>query len=319
MTDDLLVSYLLQEADDHKRRIVEEWITADKENLRYFENFQLIWNTSKEIEIPHLANAADAWQRFKQRTKKSASEKAVVKNISSYASLLRIAAAVIVCFGIATLLYFMKSEFSTKSVTFASVEAPKADTLPDGSMVTLNKHSQIRYASNFTLNRKLKLKGEAFFNVAHDKVHPFTIDVNDMKVTVVGTSFNIKTINGNTEVIVETGVVKVEKNGRFITLTRGEKLTVVAKSDSLSKTITPDHLYNYYRSHEFVCDNTPLWKLVEVLNEAYESNIVIENKSIGNLPLTTTFYDEPLEKILSVISETFNISVERSGNTIVLK
>jgi ferric-dicitrate binding protein FerR (iron transport regulator) len=78
-------------------------------------------------------------------------------------------------------------------------------------------------------------------------------------------------------------------------------------------------LYNYYVTHEFVCDDTPLWKLVEVLNEAYGSHIEIANPDLRNLPLTATFHNEPLDRTLSIISETFSITVEHQNEKIILK
>ncbi|MCD6064325.1 MAG: Fe2+-dicitrate sensor, rane component, partial [Flavipsychrobacter sp.] len=64
---------------------------------------------------------------------------------------------------------------------------------------------------------------------------------------------------------------------------------------------------------------TPLWRLVDVLNEAYGVNIIIGNPRLKNLELTTTFRNEPIENILAVVSETLNIHVERKGIDIILK
>jgi ferric-dicitrate binding protein FerR (iron transport regulator) len=68
-----------------------------------------------------------------------------------------------------------------------------------------------------------------------------------------------------------------------------------------------------------VCSATPLWRLVDVLNEAYGVNIIIGNPRLKNLELTTTFRNEPIENILAVVSETLNIHVERKGIDIILK
>jgi ferric-dicitrate binding protein FerR (iron transport regulator) len=80
-----------------------------------------------------------------------------------------------------------------------------------------------------------------------------------------------------------------------------------------------DKLYNYYRSKEFVCDDTPLWKLVEVLNEAYGVNIVIENKELRGLRLNTTFNNESLDTILDIVSQTFGITYTKEADRIILK
>jgi transmembrane sensor len=70
-----------------------------------------------------------------------------------------------------------------------------------------------------------------------------------------------------------------------------------------------DKLYNYYRTKEFVCDDTPLWKLVQVVNEAYNVKIIIGRKELNDKTLTTTFYNESLEQVLEVIRLTFDITV----------
>ena len=184
------------------------------------------------------------------------------------------------------------------------------DTLPDGSVITLNKRSTVTYPSKFKGDtRAITLKGEAFFNVAPDKKKPFIISVNDVQVTVVGTSFNIKSENGNTEVVVETGIVRVTRSGKIVELNAGEKIVMSANDNIASKEAVDDKLYNYYRSKEFVCDETPLWKLVQVLNEAYDAKIIIGRKELNDIRITTTFYNESLEKVLEVIHLTLDIEI----------
>lgn len=318
INDELLVSYLLDEADESTRRQVEEWITESPGNQRYFEHFRTIWEASKQIAIPPTVNEHEAWQRFKKRTQQA--ERPPVVNIATRINKLKVAASVIIVTGLIALSYLIWDKTTSAPVTFATVTDSKTETLPDGSHVTLNKNSSIVYAGRLKgAERKIKLKGEAFFNVTPNKKKPFVIEVNDVTVTVLGTSFNVKNTDGNTEVVVETGVVQVTKNNKTVILRPKEKVIIEQQDTALNKEASTDKLYNYYRTREFVCDNTPLWKLVEVLNEAYQANIVIENQQLRNLPLTTTFNNESLDNILNIISETFNITVERNSNTIILK
>jgi transmembrane sensor len=209
---------------------------------------------------------------------------------------------------------------NSKPITVLAKQAVLNDTLPDGSVVTINKGSSISYNSKLKgETRKVKLKGEAFFNVTPNKKKPFVISVNDVQITVVGTSFNVKNINGNTEVVVETGIVQVTRGGKTVELNANEKTEVHAQDSVLNKEQVRDKLYNYYRTKQFVCDETPLWKLVEVVNEAYNSHIVIGNPGIRNLTITTTFDNESLEQVLNVIKETFNITIIKEADTITLK
>lgn len=313
INDELLASYLLGEADEDTRRLVEQWIIESPGNQRYFDHFKTIWEASKAIEIPATVNEHEAWQRFKQRTQQAEQRPAITRTFGK----LKVAAAIIIAFGLS---YLIWDKTTSAPVTFAAINESKIDTLPDGSYVTLNKNSSITYTGRFKGNkRKIKLKGEAFFNVSPNKDKPFVVEVNDITVTVLGTSFNVKNTNGHTEVVVETGSVQVTKNNRSVILKPKEKIILEQQDTALHKETSTDKLYNYYRTREFVCDNTPLWKLVEVLNEAYQSDIIIENEALKNLPLTTTFNNESLDNILNIISETFKITVERNSNKIILK
>ena len=207
-----------------------------------------------------------------------------------------------------------------KEVTVLAQHTVLTDTLPDASVVTVNKGSSITYLSRFKGDtRDVKLKGEAFFNVTPNKQQPFVITVNDVQIKVVGTSFNVKNINGNTEVVVETGIVQVTKGGKTVELQANEQIILHSQDSVMAKEEVTDRLHNYYRTKQFVCDDTPLWKLIEVINQAYNSTIIIGDPAIRNLPITTTFDNESLDQVLNVISETFSISVVKEGNTIILK
>jgi ferric-dicitrate binding protein FerR (iron transport regulator) len=119
--------------------------------------------------------------------------------------------------------------------------------------------------------------------------------------------------------VVESGIVRVTKAGKTVELKANEKIEVEAKDSVLKKEEVSDRLYNYYRTKQFVCDDTPLWKLVEVINEAYNSNIIINDPALRNASITTVFDNESLDQVLNVISETFSIEVIKQGDTIILQ
>jgi transmembrane sensor len=315
--DELLVKYILGEATEGEKTAVDRWVALRPENKKYFDHFLLIWETSKSISIPATVNAEDAWIRFQQRTQTS-TKNAPVRRIGFPRR--SMAAAVAVLFvGLVALGYLILGPSSQPQIVIADAK-PVLDTLPDGSVVTLNRNSSLKYLGNFKgKSREVELTGEAFFSVTHNKKKPFVITVSDVTVTVVGTSFNIKNHNGTTEVVVESGVVRVTRNNKTVELRANEKISTSTLDSSFAKETSTDKLHQYYRSRQFVCNATPLWKLVEVLNEAYDANIIIRNNELRSLQLTTTFDNESLDRILSIIAETLEISVERKGNHIILQ
>jgi len=317
--DALLVKYLLDESTDLEKEAVEAWMNVHSDNRKYFDHFKLIWEESKQFAALSTIDEEASWQRFRSRIKQSPVERGTVRGLNRI-SWMRIAAMFILVIGLGILALQVFTNSEPKMQVVQSLDQIIPDTLPDGSIVTLNKHSVLSYPGKFKGdNRSISLQGEAFFEVTPDKSKPFIIQVNDVTVRVVGTSFNIKSINGNTEVIVETGIVQVIRKNQRVDLHPKEKL-LVKNSDSLfEKQKETGTLYNYYRTKEFECDNTPLWKLVDILNQAYDANIIIGNDKLRNLPLTTTFNNESLDNILEVIRQTFKISVVRSGDSIILQ
>lgn len=315
MSDDLLVSYLLNEANAEARTMVEEWIIETAENRRYYEHFKLIWETSHNIVTPAGVDENAAWQRFSERIKQP-KQSTIVRSLSRF----RIAATIIICAALAALSYFLWQRSTNNPVMVVANEAAINQLLPDGSEVTLNKHSSVHYNDKFRGDqRKVQLQGEAFFKVTPNKTKPFVVELKSIKVTVVGTEFNIRETDSSTDVTVESGVVKVESGNQQVLLNKGEKIVVHKNPELLRVQKTNDRLYNYYVTKQFVCDNTPLWKLVQTLNEAYNVHIEIADPQAAKLPLTTTFHDEELENILRVISETFDLTIEREGERIILK
>lgn len=319
MNDDLLVKYLAGEADGEERAAVQSWIDLHPGNESYFRQLKTIWEKSEVLALNSDTDENAAWERFRN--------KVIVKNgaktIRPLSFWIRMAAIIVLAgtAGIIALSVYLRSG-TVSLVHVQSRQQTLSDTLPDGSVVTMNRNSEISYPSRFTgAKRDVTLNGEAFFNVTADKAHPFTIRVNNnVTVTVIGTSFNIKSRSGKTEVIVETGVVQVAKHNDRVELKAGEKV-VAGEKGTLAKGRNTSTLYHSYSDRVFICRDTPLPEFIEAVNDAYNADIVIMNDDLRSLRIHNIFKNDSLETILSVIGETFNnkIKIEREGHKIILR
>lgn len=311
---------LLGETNAAEQQLVQQWMSEDPANQAYYDQLKRIWESSLQLADVSTVDTDKAWEKFQQRINKN--EKSKITEQRSRFAWMKVAATVILLVSLGWLGYnVFNTDAPVKELLVQTQQQVVNDTLSDGSVVVLNKNSSISYPSKFKGDkRKVNLKGEAFFNVTPDKQKPFVIDVNDVEVTVVGTSFNIKSQNDKTEVVVETGIVRVTKNGQTVELKAGEKILIAAADTVMAeKQVVSDQLYNYYRTKEFVCDDTPLWKLVDVLNQAYGANIVIGRAELKNLPMNTTFVNESLDQVLEVIRLTFSIKVTKTSDKIILE
>jgi len=231
----------------------------------------------------------------------------------------RVAAILLLVASITGLVYLAGHNTAAPDKIVASNTAVLTDTLPDGSLITLNKQSDISYPAKFKSQRTVKLQGEAFFKIASEKEKPFRVYTNGITITVLGTSFNVRNKGTTTEIIVESGLVRVTDSLHSILLHPSEKLILHKGDTTLSRDATRSELYKYYRTKEFICDNTPLWQLAESLEEAYDVKIEIASPLLRQQKINTVFRNASLDQILSVIQETFRIKVIRSGDKVTLQ
>ena len=314
--DELLIKHLLNETSTEENTRFLQWIAEDPANKTYYNQFKQIWESSKALEPKSNIDEEQAWKKFKAKVTPSNQQEAKIVPLRYKYGWLKIAAIFLIAAG----LWSTYRIFSTAD--YISVGAGKevlVKTLPDGSTITMNKNSLLSFASNFTDHRAIRMqKGEIFFKVTPNKEKPFIIEVENVKIKVVGTSFNVKYRNEQTEVIVETGIVKVSISGDDAELHKGEKVIIKNGTTELKKELNTDQLYTYYRNKTFILNNTSLSKVIEKINEAYQVNIVIEDPRIKNITLTTTFPEDSLDHILQTICETFNIKQVRSEGKILL-
>ncbi|SHM58580.1 FecR family protein [Mucilaginibacter sp. OK098] len=317
ITDDALVKYLLGETNAAENRETEQWINENDANRKYYADFKLIWQESERIAANSNPDEDGAWLRLQNRISINNDQQIQPIKSASKFTWLKIAASILL---ISVIGYFAFDQFFGTELISNSSTVALTKGLPDGSSVTLNSNSQLSYPNHFSGGQRLvELNGEGFFKITPDKTKPFIIKINAVTVTVVGTSFNVKNVKGKTEVTVETGIVKVNSHGKQVLLHPGQKVIADEGLSNLTVQETRGSLYNYYITKALICDRTPLYELVDKLNQVYGSHIQIAGKQLHNLPITTTFKGQTLQQVLNVIAETFKIKIESKGNLILLK
>ncbi|HEY2581112.1 MAG TPA: FecR domain-containing protein [Mucilaginibacter sp.] len=317
--EDLLIKYILGEANADEATSIEEWIGSSEANAKHFQQVKFILKTSGDLAQKSPLSEQQAWENFKiKRTASPAKIKFIKTTIKWYWS----AAAVITLGFTAILAYYLVNRQNKPGagwVTAVSQDRSIVVNLPDGSVVQLNKHTTVRYAAEFRSSRKVSIDGEAFFKVVHNPRVLFEVNVGDVFIKDIGTAFNVNTRHGEVEVIVESGSVKVTRRAASIALNPHQLVRIRPGNTALQMEKNDDQLYQYYRTNEFVANHTPLGRLVKILNDAYGSNIQIRGKELADIPITVTLKKESLEKVLGVILLTTpEIHRMDSGNGIIL-
>lgn len=315
--EDLLIKYIVGEADEQERKQLEDWLAADPENRGAYDKVKTIWENSK---MPGLAKTPDvdaAWQRFKLKRAEAEDQpksKMTLRKGGQWKKISMAAAAVLIVLS-GFLLYW------STPVKYETLAQSEIVNLPDHSVITLNNNSKLSYSRSFNKKeRVVRLEGEGFFDVAKNPEKPFLIHVEDVEVMVLGTSFNVRATNALTEVSVETGVVKVTKGKEIYTLRANEKLVINKVNNQARVGKVENKLYQYYRTNLFICDGTPLAELVNCLSDAYGVTIKVENPLLMQQPLNAKYSKtDSVQHILETVAQTLSARLEKRGDTFVFK
>lgn len=321
MKDQLLTKHMLGESNFEEKRLVEHWIAQDPANKRHYRRLLAVWEMSKQVPISAPQDVEEAWQRFLGH-KATHQGAARVKAKSLATHWMSIAAAALALVLVGVLFFFMYTgPRGVSGMDLATKDKVLKDTLYDGTIVTLNKQSSMHYVQSFFhANRTVSLdEGEVFFDVVRNEQKPFEVRVGDLLVTVLGTSFNVKRGDGEVEITVSSGLVKVARKGKELEVTANQRLRVDETTNAFVTDAVQDQLYKYYLNNRFVLTKTPLHRVTQVLSKAYGVPIIIENPSLKELLFTTTFERGTLEEIMAVIGETLQVKVIKKGNKFIIR
>jgi transmembrane sensor len=193
-------------------------------------------------------------------------------------------------------------------------------TLPDGSSVTLNSNSSIRYKTSWGADedREIWINGEAFFDVKHTRNHQkFIVHVtNTANVQVLGTRFNVKLRRGKTEVMLEQGKVQmnIQQQGVSDTITLKPNQLVTLEKQVLTKTQVNPTRYSSWKMKKIYFDETPLLEVAKFLEDTHGYKVEFKNKALQKRKLSGELQSGKIEDILIALRETLQIQITKDGN-----
>ncbi len=308
--DILIAKVICGEASLQEINQFNKLLESDASLKSEFEKSKIALNKFKEL--PNFDTDA-AWIKMKGRIN-TKQEKRFQLN-----PLIRNIAASLIIVGIGSIL-LVKIKQSQNKIDVATQNQTTKEKLPDGSQISLNKESSIEYDFSKNEKRIIKLKGEAFFEVVHDEKKPFIVEVEDLKITDIGTSFLVSENDKQNEVTVsvEEGIVLLEQNNSKIELRAGEQATYYAETGKIDKLKINNKIRPSYASKILKFNRTTLNDAIENINSMYGTNIILSTKQIQNCEITASFTDENPDIILQVICETLHLDMKKNNNQIIL-
>ncbi|MDR0296111.1 MAG: DUF4974 domain-containing protein [Prevotellaceae bacterium] len=196
--------------------------------------------------------------------------------------------------------------------------------LPDSSKVILNADSRISYLKNFMPDyRSVQLEGEALFEVTNDSSRPFVVQAYGVKMTVLGTSFNVRSYpesNYIATTLIE-GSLRVETERNAYTLLPGNQSRIdkISQKNRIQEVNTEN--VTGWTDGKLHFQLTPFSEMVAILERAYSVNIHVKNSPLLQKNFTGKFeHGESLEQIMEVLNLSMSSvsTYNKETNTIVI-
>lgn len=313
MKEELYIKLLQKELsgglNPSEKKSLDEWLKQSIDNQLIAESIRKAWQLSegysKDIYI-------DLDAEFLQLESRIDEPEAVIVKMKPARNWLKIAAAIIVLivsvFGISR---FLQEDIHWVTQNTSENQVVEL-TLADGSKISLNQNSTFTYPENFnTQERRVKLSGEAFFEVFHNPNAPFIIEGRNGETTVLGTSFNVRNyaLEARTIVTVRDGKVRFSPNGstQHVDLTAKEKAVFDKERGTLIKSKDERLVAIKWHSKVFDFEDTPLEQALDELGKAYNIEFEILDEKLKSCPLTGNYERKELNVIFQYLEISYGM------------
>ena len=323
LNHELLAKYFSGNAAPKDAEVVDNWVKENDGNSVEFEKLKQLWKETGTLPNAPIISAVEthaAWESVRENIT-GKSDNVIPISKKNKTPWLSIAASLILLVAVGTVLsvMFSPSAEMAEMKVVKTLDQTTAVTLSDGSVVTLNKNSSFEYPEEFGAEeRKVVLKGEAFFSVAHNAEKPFIVAAEKTEIKVLGTEFNLYSKADSVSVYLESGKIQFSEGAQKLILAPGESAAYSPKAEEIESTSGETLNPTFWKSKKLNYNSVSLAQVVQELSMVYGKNIVLASPEIGKCEFTSTFKNESLETILEVLSMTFQLSVEETDNIIIL-
>ena len=321
------------------------WLDASSDNRAYFDTLLKVWSVKPDDNIEVDGQAA--WDTVSEKLTEGDKRrnpslrfngnysmrqpKVKSQRRSRFWPVRAVAAAIVV---VAMALYFGLIDFGPggqqqagKKQEFHEVTTEPGQRtsfyLADGTQVCLNADSQIQILPSFGDSiRSLRLKGEAYFDVAANPEMPFLVYTEGSYTRVLGTKFGVRAYPGdqNIRVAVAEGEVTLgiseENSIGGLHLTRNK--IGILDSDKKIKVKEAEDITSYlaWKDGRLVFRSTPFDEVVSRLERWYNIDITAD-ASLSAQKITATFKEEPMLEVLNVLALSLDAKFKKTGRKII--
>jgi ferric-dicitrate binding protein FerR (iron transport regulator) len=328
----------------------QQWVlNPEKDTARFWESWLLLHPDRQPVVeqarqlIVYMATRNESafsdsqteqlWQRIQKSqmlkesaTKSTLSSKVLTKQ-KYVRQLYRLAAifiGMLICSIAILFLYRTDTTVEQHTTAFGEIKTLR---LPDGSSVTLNANSKIRYAPQWKESqpREVWLEGEAFFSVVHTNNHQkFQVrTASQMAVEVLGTEFNVKSRTSGTQVVLNSGKVKLtigeQETNKQVLMVPGESVELARTDAGYVKKVVDPQQFSSWTQRKLIFKNTPVGYIKSLLEDNYGLEVTVPDSSLLVQQISGSVPSDNLEGLLFVLQESFNYKIIRKDKQIILQ
>jgi transmembrane sensor len=314
----LLAKYFAGETSTTENKKVEAWKALNEDNKKIIKQSYYAW----ELVQVNRIDEREAWEKIERKLGKQKTKIIFFRPI-----FYKIAASLLLIFAV---LYSLNERTNSSTIAneFTTVESNNESlriVLDDASIVHLNKNTKFKYPKSFNgKNREVFIDGEGFFEVTKNANMPFIVSTANLKIKVVGTSFNVEAFSSKpiAKVTVKTGKVSVTEHNRktknHLLLSKNEMATLDIVEGTLSKSSLVNNNNLAWKTGILIFNQIKLDEVVKTINKVYDTKIIFNNDDPKSCLLTAQFNNRPVEEVLDVLATTFKLKVEWTSTKIIL-
>lgn len=325
ITTGRLLKYLKGELDLQETRTVEEWAAASKENEKTLISLAKVYNLSQLARKYTEGDVDAAWRK----TCAKANIRLVKKKPSGRKWLFWSMAVSIVLLAAVNIALVMRgpSVGTDNAIILTSRQGKFVKyTLPDSTVVTLNHNSSLEFPVAFNGNeRRVKLIGEGYFDVAKDEGKPFIVETGkEIQIKVLGTQFSLQSFASDdiVQVALISGSVEISRDGvedfsyimhpseRFICNVSDWEMTV----ETLSGITGAE-----WMSNKLVFMDTTLKEVSRQISNHFGVRVIIDDDRLNTIRFSGSFDNRDLGTVLSYMEQTCGIKTMITPDGIILK
>jgi len=322
--DDLIERYLTSNLSEDEYQKLTAFIKANRKNAEYFHEFKDKWEPGSD------ERTEKSWQKISNKINRlSILNESFAKKTNVYIIIKRIAAVLIVGLFIGGAVITYNLYMKHQSVNTLVFEAPQGEkskvVLSDSTVIWLNSSSKIQLKNNYNiLNRKVKLEGEAYFEVTGITRLPFKVFTKYLDISVLGTKFNIIAYpdENTTETSVMEGVVEVttktKPSTKKVTIRQNQKVTYDKNNNTLTYQAANPVVDIAWMHNMLIFDNEHYLKVFNKLEKWYGVEIEVAGEIKYEPHYTFKIKTESLSEMLNLLNIIAPIEYKINGDKVTI-